>query len=224
MRTNKKGERIAKTEKVEQLSVTDNAHDLSSGTRIERVYADHSNRMKALANTSRLALLDTPKIVRSPSATKHYAKEVASLNSKLTLAISNRPLERQAQILGTALYRAKLEANPNVDNESKRKFKNQALQEARHRTGATAHQIKFTQEEWNAIQAGAISENKLVQMLQKADIKSVRELATPRNKILMTPTKMVRAQQMADNGYTRAQIADQLGVSLTTLETSLNGG
>ena len=39
----------------------------------------------------------------------------------------------------------------------------------------------------------------------------------------MTPTKANRAENMAALGFTQAEIAQQLGVSLTTLKTSLNG-
>jgi hypothetical protein len=211
-----------KQTQVERLAIADDAHTLSSGTRIETIYADHSNKLKALANRARKESVNTPKLKYSESARKTYAAEVKALDARLALAIRNRPLERQAQILANTFYRARLNANPNMDVPTKKKIKAQALQEARLRTGASKHQIVITPEEWNAIQAGAISEHKLSQILAKADIETVRKLATPKPELLMTPVMKTRAKAMFDSGATRAEVAAQLGVSLTTLDTATN--
>ncbi len=53
-------EETSRTSKVNVLDRTRDANDLSSGTPMERVYADHANKLKALANQTRLAYLDTP--------------------------------------------------------------------------------------------------------------------------------------------------------------------
>ena len=76
----------------------------------------------------------------------------------------------------------------------------------------------ITQKEWNAIQEGAISSTKLRSILDNADMDVVKELATPRPKLLMTNSKTVRAQTMLSSGYTRAEVASALGVSLSTLD------
>jgi DNA-binding CsgD family transcriptional regulator len=199
----------------------EDAFKLSSGTPIEAVYANYSNKTKALANAARKEFLATKPIPYSPSAKKTYSKEVASLDAKLNLAIKNRPLERQAQALANAVYSQKYRAKPHMDEAEKKKIKNQALREMRVRTGANKTDIPITQEEWNAIQAGAISTHKLEQILEKTDLDRVKELATPRTEILMTPAKQARAASMANLGYTQAEIAEQLGVSLTTLKTSM---
>ncbi len=78
--------------------------------------------------------------------------------------------------------------------------------------------------EWAAIQAGAISANKLNQILNKADMDVVKSLATPRTHYLMTPGNTQRAQAMLSGGATRAEVAAQLGVSLTTLNTAITEG
>ena len=90
---NSKGETVKRTTKRQALDYTDDAHTLVSdkGTRIERIYADHSNRMKSLANEARLASLETKNLKRSPAARETYADEVASLNYKLDRALRNRP-------------------------------------------------------------------------------------------------------------------------------------
>lgn len=211
-----------KLDKIAKLALTSDAHTLSSGTRIERIYADHSNKLKALANQARKDSVNTPPAKYSPSAKRTYVNEVKSLDSKLALAVRNRPLERQAQIIGNAVFKAKRDAKPNMDQAEIKKVKSQALTEARRRTGAEKHEIKITPDEWKAIQAGAISDSKLSQILAKADIEQVRKLATPRPELLMTPSLTNRAKAMLDRGITRAAVADQLGVSLTTLDTATN--
>lgn len=205
------------------LEVAKDAHTLSSGTPIERLYADHSNRLKALANKARLASLNTKPRPYSPSAKRAYANEVASLDSKLTLAKMNAPLERQAQIIANSVVRAKRDAHPDMEVSTRKKIESQALTEARARTGAGKQRIEITPREWDAIQAGAISNSKLTQILDNSNMETVRKLATPKTQLLMTASKTSRAQSMLASGYTRAQVADALGVSLTTLDNATNG-
>lgn len=212
---------VPKTQKSKKLAETDDAHTLSSGLPIERVYADHSNRMKKLADDARLELLRTHDIPYSASARKDYEKEVLSLTDKLHVALRNSPLERQAQVLANTVYAAKKKSNPDMDEAEKKKLKGLALEEARRRTGAKKQEIEITPEEWTAIQAGAISPTRLREILRNADVEKIKELATPRSQLLMTPTKTSRARQMLLAGYTYADIADHLGVSQSTLEASL---
>lgn len=211
-----------KLQRKKALEVTDDAHTLSSGTRIEKLYADHSNQLKDLANKARLSAINTPPSDWSPSAKKHYKKEVDSLNGKLNVALKNRPLERQAQVLANATVKAKRDANPNMDASTLKKVKNQALAEARTRTGAKKQRVEVTPHEWDAIQAGAISSSKLSTILNNADMDVVKALATPRTQVLLSPAKTKRAQTMLNSGYTRAEIASQLGVSLSTLDRATN--
>jgi hypothetical protein len=222
---NKQGKEVDVTKRTTKLAEADNAHDLVSkaNTRIENVYADHSNRLKNLANKARLEMINTPTLNYSPSANKAYAKEVSSLEAKLTLAIMNRPLERQAQLVANAVARNKKQANPNIDSDTLKKVKYQALAEARTRLKLDQKGIEITPEEWHAIQAGAISNHKLDQILAKANMDTVKALATPRKERLMTTAKTARAKRLLDSGYTRAEVARQLGVSLTTLDNSVNG-
>jgi transposase len=221
---NRAGDLVTKTSKSKRLAETDDANTLSSGTTIEKVYVDHSNRLKALANEARLTMQATKVTPYSPSAKAAYPKEVASLNAKLNIALRNRPLERQAQVVANATVSAKRQANPDMEPAELKKIKGQALAEARNRVGAKKERVVFTEAEWNAIQAGAISDNKLVQILANADLDQVKQLATPKTTILMTPSKQARAEAMLTSGYTQAEVADALGVSLTTLKTSIGGG
>jgi hypothetical protein len=210
-----------RTQRSEKLKETDDANTLSSGTKIEGVYAAHSNKLKALADEARLEMVRTPTISVSISAKKIYAPQVASLNGKLTLALQNRPRERQAQLLANANVKARRDANPEMDDAEYKKLKYQALEEARLRTGAKKELIKITPPEWEAIQAGAITNNRLTDILKNSDLDQIKELATPRSPKLMTPIKLTRAKAMLQSGYTQAEIADALGVSLSTLKTEL---
>jgi hypothetical protein len=219
---NSKGQPVVKKFTSKQLAETDDAHTLSSGTPIEKIYADHSNSLKGLANKARKEMVHTKSIPYSPSAKTAYAKEVAQLNSKLNLALRNAPLERQAQILANANVAAKRRAYPDMDPADLKKIRSQALQEARHRTGASKQAIVITPDEWNAIQAGAISNDKLTKILDNADLDQVKKLATPKTSVLMTSAKKAKAQALLNSGYTQAEVAQALGMSVTTLKKGLS--
>lgn len=209
-----------RTEGIDKLALTDNAHTLSSGTPMEKIYADHSNRLKDLANASRKEGVNTPNSKYSQSARKVYRKEYEELNAAISLARRNAPLERQAQISANAVYHLKLHQDPSMDDETKKKVKFQALTEARNRMGAKKDPIEITPRQWEAIQAGAISSSMLQTILSNANMDKVQEYATPRAKVLSS-SKMDRAKLLLDKGYTRAQVADKLGVSKSTLDREL---
>lgn len=215
------GKVVLKTERSTKLAEEADAHKLSSGTPIEKVYADHSNKLKDLANKARHASVNTKSTSYSPSAKKVYAKEVASLDAKLHIALKNAPRERQAQILANAVVSQKRQANPDMEPSEVKKLKAQALAAMRARTGAKKERIDITDDEWNAIQAGAVSPNKLNQILANSDLDRVKQRATPKSHLLMTNAKTQRAMTMLASGYTQAEVADALGVSLTTLKRSL---
>lgn len=219
---NKQGRTVPKTQRSTKLAETDDAHTLSTGTLIEKLYADHSNKLKALANEARLEALRTKSVPYSPSAKLVYAKEVESLNAKLNLALRNRPLERQAQVIANSVVVQKRQANPEMDKAELKKIKFAALEEARIRTGAEKQRIDITDREWDAIQAGAISANKLNDILTNTDLDQVKKRATPRAQLLMTSTKRARAIAMLADGYTRAEIADHMGMSVSTLNKGLS--
>jgi hypothetical protein len=218
---NKKGQTVPKTFTTRLLKVTEDAHTLSSGTEQEDLYADYSNRMKALGNEARKEMVALPGIRQSASAKEAYKGEVASLDSKLNIALRNAPLERRAQTLADQVYQTRRRANPDMDDDEKKKIQAQALAEMRVRVGAKKKDIEVTQPEWNAIQAGAISNDKLVKILNHTDIDRIRELATPRQQVLMTSNNKARAQAMLDGGATQAEVAKALGISLTTLKEGL---
>lgn len=219
----KDGHLVIKKIKSTKGAETDDAHTLSSGTTIETVYADHANKLKALANTARKEALATKPIPYSPSAKKVYAKEVGDLQSKLNVALQNKPMERQAQILANVIVKKKKDDNPNMTAADLKKIKGQALAEARARSGAEKHQVEITPREWEAIQAGAVSTNTLNQILMNTDSEKVKQYAMPRQTKTVSASKLARARMMLNNGHTQADVADALGISLSTLTNAMKG-
>lgn len=218
------GTTVTKTTRIKKLEATEDAFTLvgDRSNKIENIYAGHSNRMKDLANEARKEVVRFKPPLVSKSAKIAYVDEVKSLNAKLDLARRNKPLERQAQVLANATLTQKRQANPDMDASDLKKEKTRALAAARARTGAQRNQIVPTEREWQAIQAGAISNSQLSQILNAADMKAVRELATPRTKTLMSSSRSTQAKQMIARGYTQAEVADAIGVSLSTLKDALN--
>ena len=214
------------TRTVQGRTVTD-AHDLvsaPSGTPIERIYADHSNRLRAIANEARKELIATKDIPRSPAAARTYADEVTTLRAKLTEAQANAPLERRAQMLANTIVEAKKSARPSVEKDTLKKWNNQAIVEARDRLGAKKTPVYIGDREWEAIQAGAVTKTMLEQLLQNADLTRVRELATPRQTQGITTAMLARAQAMVNGGATLAEAAQALGISASGLSSALRGG
>ena len=207
------------------MAETDDAFTLVSdaNTPAERVYAEYANRMKALGNQARKEMVYTGKIAYSPSAKKVYQEEVDSLSAKLNVALKNAPRERQAQLMANAAIDAKKQANPDMTRNEIKKLGQQELTKARAIVGAKRLPIKVTDREWEAVQAGAISENKLTQIINNVDIDDLRQRATPRTTNSLSAAKINRITSMNVSGYSTAEIADALGVSTTTVSNYLNG-
>ncbi|WNM72468.1 hypothetical protein SEA_MOSSY_89 [Gordonia phage Mossy] len=212
---------VPKTSNSTKGAEAKDAHTLSSGTKVEKIYADHSNRLKAMSNEARKAMVSTKPIPYSPSAKKVYHAEVNSLNAKLNVALKNAPRERQAQVLANAVIRQKKDANPGMQSDELKKVSARALATARARTGANKDRVVITDTEWEAIQAGAISNNKLTQILTHSDLDKVKELATPRQNKVMTTQKQQRARNLLASGRTPSEVAQILGVPVSTLTSSL---
>lgn len=217
-----KEEVVAKrAKKSTKMAETNDAHTLSSGTPMEEVYANHANSLKALANQARKEALVIKPAPVNPVAKRTYANEVASLKAKLNVAQKNAPLERQARLAANAVVDARKKANPTEDKARLKKMGASALEEARARIGAKKEAVTFTDREWEAVQNNAISTNVLNALLANAKADHVKELATPRDRPVMTDAKISRAKAMLASGYTQAEIADALGVPGSTLDSAL---
>lgn len=220
-------------EKSTKMAEAKDAYTLTSGgskenpgNRMEAVYAEHANSLKALANQARKSLVETPDLRYSPEARKEYAAEVASLDHKLNEAKKNAPLERQAQLLANANIKRAIENNPGLseDHDKLKKVKGQALTSARARVGAKKSRVLFSDREWEAVQKGAISSTKLKEILKNGDLDDIKQRSMPRTWKGMSPAKITRAKTMMRNGHTQAQVAEALGVSVSTLLKAVKEG
>lgn len=219
----KTGKEVKRISKSTKMAETSDANTLSSGYLIETVYSEHANKLKALANKARAESRSTDYIPYSKEAHVKYKDQVDSLNSKLNIALKNRPLERKAQLIANAKVKNVYAANPDMDSDDLKKLKGRCLTEARLQTGASKQQIKIEPKEWEAIQAGAISTNKLKSIVQNSDLDVLKQLAMPREMRGVTPAQESRIKVLESRGYTLAEIADAVGVSTSTITNVLQG-
>ena len=231
--TNKDGSITYKTmtrhQKSTKMAEADDAYSLVSPAKhqMELVYADYANYMKDLARQARIEVNNTGKIAYSAQAKRTYEEEVQSLENKLNEALLNAPRERLAQIKTSATVKAKTSSNPDMDKKDVKKAGQQALTRFRDEINVVSRSdrsIKITDREWAAIQAGAISESKLIKILANTDVDALRQRATPKTYTTITPAKASRIQSMRASGKTLSEIAKTLGVSTSTVSEYLKGG
>ena len=192
---------------------------------MERVYADYAYSMKELAREARKMARNQPEWKADPEAKKLYSKEVDSLNHKLSKALMNAPLERQAQLIANRAIRDILENNPDFKNDTEhyKREKGRQLDYARKKVGAKKLTIggsdknPLTDKEWEAIEHHAVSKTTLQRILANADKGRVRELAMPRTKTGLSNAKISRAKSMLAKGYSRADVCDMLDISESKL-------
>lgn len=193
-------------------------------TQPELAYAAYANTMKSLANQARLEMINTGKIAYSSSAKAAYQEEVKDLMAQLDIALLNAPRERQAQVMANAVVKAKKQDNPDMTRAEVKKEGQRALASARSTVGAGRELVSISGRQWEAIQAGAVSENVLKQILDNADLDVVKQLAMPRTTTTLTSAKINKLKVMYESGnYTTYQIAQALGISSATVSRYLNG-
>lgn len=218
----KKGEWVYRTQKATQMSQHDDAHELSSGTLKEELYADYANFYKNLANRARLESDRTQNTPYNKEMAVVFDNEVHSLNQKLLKAKSNKPKETQAQLTSRARYHVWLQARQNegieVDKEERRKRRDLELKKARKEFGAERNEIFFTDREWQAIQNGALPPTTVKQIYQYANSEELRKKATPNPPSELTPTQKRFITNLKNAGFenmTNSQIAERIGVSVS---------
>ena len=219
-------ERMAE-DTVSLISETKDARTLSSGTIQENLYADFSNQLKAMARQARKEAENMPGLKYSPAAAKQYASEVRSLNDKYNTMLMNKPKERKAMLIANASIKAKIQEqglNPAIDKKEIKKISSVEMQRARDSVGASGRKSKvvFTDKEWEAIQAGAISDSKLMKILNSSDSDEIVKRAMPKATTVMSSAKMSKAKAMLRSGYSYADIAKACGVPESTVYSALN--
>lgn len=231
--TNKSGtiryKKDMRTDKSTEMNEVTNARDLMSIRRhpMEQIYADYANSMKALANRARMEMIRTGNLEYSKNAAKIYAKEVSSLEAKLNEAKKNKPKERLATRLAAAEIKRKQQADPSLKGEDLRKVSQRAITKYREEVGSikrSARSIKITDKEWEAIQAGAISDNKLKIILDNSDPDILRERAMPKAGKSPTNAQVARMKALANSNFTIKEIAEKMNLSSSTVSKYLKGG
>jgi len=224
----KTGKEEIRTTKSTKMAETKDANSLSSGTWQEKMYADYANSMKSLANQARKEMISTQSLKYSPEAKKEYSEEYNSLMAKLNVALKNAPKERMAQTIANAgiksykeAYAEEYGAGSKVPKKDLKKKSQQLLQDARAQVGASKTKIQITDKEWEAIQAGAVTDNVLRKILNNTDADNLRERAMPRENKGLSEAKVNKIQAMQNSGYTIREIADSIGSSTSTVSNYL---
>jgi len=222
-----------RTQESTKMAETDDAYTLVSTKAhpMEIVYADYANSMKALANQARIEMRNTGKIEYSSTAKKTYQKEVSSLMSKLNNALLNTTRERAALRLANAEINSKKEAykkenGTDMKPADAKKVSQQAVSKYRQKVKSVARRdrdITISDKEWEAIQAGAISENTLKKILNNTNIDTLRQRATPKSTNSLSSAQVSRIKALSASNYTLSEIANKLGVSTSTVSKYLKG-
>ncbi len=229
--TNKTGDvtykTMTRTQKSTRMAETDDATTLVSDAKhpMELLYADYANSMKSLANRARKEEASAGKIEYSRSAAETYKKEVVSLNDKLKTALLNAPRERAANRMAIVEVTSKTNTNPDMKPKDIKKANQQALTKYRNEVGSVLRRdrnIIITDREWEAIQAGAVSENVLKKILDNSDTNSLRERAMPKQSKTLNQAKISKIKAMSAS-YTIQQIAEAMNLSPSTVSKYLKG-
>lgn len=215
------GEKMTRTTESTKMYEAKDARTLSSGTRIEEIYADYANEMKALGNRARLESVRVEKWDYNKTAAEKYAPQVDSLKSKLNTALKNAPLERQANIITNMKVQSFKENNPEADKDEIKKYAGKQLSAARIQVGAKKQQIYITDDEWDAIQHHAIHKSTMEDIIANADSDRLKSLATPKQSRTVSASTQTKIKQLAKNGYTQEEIASWLGISTSTVNEYL---
>lgn len=220
-----RGKKVLRTEKAPRMALTDDAYSLSSGTRMENLYAEHANSLKALANKARKEAVSQPRVKKNPQAARRYSREVAELKAQINVARKAKPLERQAQVIANGVVDAKVRSNPDMSYKDRAKVTAMALKTARQRLGydRNATRIRPTPLQYRAIQEGAVSQSMIDQILESADLDHLKSLAMPKQTKPLTRRQANRISIYRKNGSTVAEIADALGISPARVREYLSG-
>ena len=224
--TNKSGKTVMRTQKVPKMSLYSDAHELSSGTVTEELYANFANKMKATANDARREYLRTPRMEYKKEMAEKYSEEVSSLKRKLNDSMKNTPKERLANTKANYEVEKRLEALKDEDpfiskNEIKKqrkKIAQSAIETWRRNLGAHRVDIDITDREWEAIQSGAIHDSTFESILKYADGEQVRKRATPKQTVEVTQSQKNMIKRLTDSGFTIDQIAQRVKLSPTTVK------
>ena len=219
-------------ESMTNMAYAKDAYELSSGYLIENIYAEHANRLKALANEARKEMRTTGKLEQNATARLVYDDVVGkdgSLTSKIHRAELEAPKERQANLIAKSYIDSLKQADPSLKDDANkdklRKLSAKALDNARDQVNGGKHEkryrIELTDREWEAIQAGAISDTKFKTIIRYSDKNELKKRAMPRANTGIKASTLSRARILLNSGHSLAEVAEQLNVSASTLSKEL---
>lgn len=188
-------------------------------------YAKYANQMKNMANEARKIYASLGAAKKDPVAAKTYAEEAKSLTDKAYRLTVNAPRERQAQLRAANNFYKKKRERDDLDADAIKKLKSQCLSEARLACNAKGVKVTITPKEWEAIENKAVSGTVIEELIKKADNASIMKYALPRNDSMkLSSAKQARIKAMARSGETTKDIADELGISTSTVQKYLTPG
>ena len=210
------------------MAETDDAMTLVSRKRhqMELIYVDYANSMKSLANRARIEMINTGNLEYSPTANKVYKKEVSSLMAQLNDAKKNTNRERTATRLAAAEIKRRKEQNPDMTPSDEKKLSQRLMSKYRGEVNSVSRKnrgIKISDKEWEAIQAGAITENKLKEILNNSDPDILRQRAMPKSSNTLSQAQINRIKRMRNSDFTLSQIAEKMNISPSAVSSILKG-
>lgn len=216
-----------KQEKVYRMDIVDDATELvrDKYNLKEMAYAEYANDLKRLANEARKEARSIETYKVDVAAKAAYKDDIDDLNRQIRLAKMNSAKERRAQGMANAMVAEKREANPDMDYEHLKREQARCLNQARAIVGAKKPVITISDRQLEAIQAHAVSSQKVSEILANTDIDSFKKRVSPRNSTnSLTDTQLSMLNAMLNTGmYTQKEIADKLHVSVSLVSATIRG-
>ena len=215
---------VPNTIDVPKMSLFADANKLSTGTDMENLYANYANAMKAYANKARKEAVNIVLPKKDPHAAEVYKYEVESIEAKVNNALKNSSRERAANALAKTRAEQQFKQFPDdfdkYSDEGKKKRKKVEqieIERARVEVGSKSQRFALSEKEYEAIEAGAMSGNKIRQVLRYVDNKDFAEHTRPKTTKPLSNAQIARIENLKRSGYTNAEIADSLRVSESTI-------
>lgn len=223
------GKYVKVTQQSTKMRQAEDARDLLSDPENpypkEVPYARYANQMKDMGNEARKIWKSLGAAKKDPEAAKTYAEEAKSLTDKARNLTVNAPRERQAQLRAANNFYKKKREREDLDADATKKLKSQCLSEARVACNAKSVKVEITPKEWEAIEHRAVSGTVIEELIKKADNASIMKYALPKSDTSkLSSAKQARIRAMARSGETTKDIADELGISPSTVQKYLTPG
>jgi transcriptional regulator with XRE-family HTH domain len=214
-------ERIAVAQQTStKMDETPDAMALSSGTFMESIYGAHANAIKDMANKARAEAVNIPTQKMDAHAKIALKAAVESLLAKVQLIVQAKPHERRAMTLANRIIdEAKLkDPNLKANKDKFKKYKGYAVSTARMRVKAERPAIHLSEDEWLAIETGAVSSNVINTILLALTGQEIRDRFMPHSGKEIPNNVKQRAKQLLLSGdYTYNEIASILGISVSSV-------